>query len=47
MIALLKLEPTAMGMMFTTKIGWVVLFMIFLMQILGFLAIRKITEIDV
>lgn len=47
MIALLKLEPAAMGMMFTTKIGWVVLVMIFLMQILGFLAIRKITEIDV
>lgn len=47
MIVLLKLEPDAMGQMFTTKIGWLVLTMIFIMQILGFLAIRKITEIDV
>jgi len=46
-IALLKLEPEAMGQMFTTKIGWLVLTMILLMQILGYLAIRKITEIDV
>lgn len=47
MIALLKLEPAAMGMMFNTKIGWVVLVIIFLMQVLGFLAIKKITEINV
>ncbi|MCL7488917.1 MAG: type II secretion system F family protein [Desulfobulbaceae bacterium] len=47
MIALLKLEPDAMGMMFTTKIGWLALTIIFLMQILGFLAIKKITEINV
>jgi tight adherence protein B len=47
MVALLKLEPDTMGMMFTTKIGWMVLFMIIVMQLLGFMAIRKITEIDV
>lgn len=47
MLALLKLEPDAMGQMFTTKIGWAVLGMIFCMQLLGFVAIRKITSIDV
>ncbi len=47
MLALLKLEPDAMGQMFTTKIGWAVLGMIFCMQLLGFVAIRKITNIDV
>lgn len=47
MLVLLKLEPATMGMMFSTKIGWVVLFLIVCMQALGFLAIRKITEINV
>jgi len=47
MIALLKLEPDTMGMMFTTKLGWIVLATILTMQLLGFLAIRKITQIDV
>lgn len=47
MVVLLKLEPTTMRLMFTTKLGWVVLFIIFCMQVLGFLAIRKITDIDV
>jgi len=47
MLVLLKLEPQAMGMMFTTKIGWAVLFLILCMQTLGFIAIRKITRIDV
>lgn len=44
---LMKLEPTAMRMLFTTKIGWAVLALILIMQVLGFLAIRKITDIDV
>lgn len=44
---LMKLEPTAMGMLFTSKIGWAVLALILIMQVLGFLAIRKITDIDV
>ncbi len=47
MVALLKLEPDSMGLMFTTKIGWMVLLLIFFMQLLGYLAIRKITEIKV
>jgi tight adherence protein B len=47
MIALMKIEPTSMGLMFSTKLGWMVFGMIVVMQILGFLAIKKITEIDV
>lgn len=47
MIALLKLEPDTMGLMFTTKLGWMVLAIIFVMQLLGFMAIRKITQINV
>jgi tight adherence protein B len=47
MLVLLKLEPVTMKLMFTTKIGWLVLLMIFCMQVLGFLSIRKITEINV
>jgi tight adherence protein B len=47
MVVLLKLEPVTMKLMFTTKIGWLVLLMIFCMQVLGFLSIRKITEINV
>lgn len=47
MLVLLKIEPATMGLMFTTKIGWVTLFLIFCMQVLGFLAIRKVTKIDV
>ena len=46
-VALMKLEPAAMGQMFTTKIGWMVLATILCMQVLGFIAIRKITAIDV
>lgn len=44
---LMKLEPTAMSMLFTTKLGWAVLVLILVMQVLGFLAIRKITDIDI
>ncbi len=44
---LMKVEPAAMGMLFTTKLGWAVLLLIIAMQLLGFLAIRKITTIDV
>lgn len=47
MIALLKLEPDSMGLMFTTRLGWMVLSLIVFMQLLGYLAIRKITEINV
>lgn len=47
MLALMKIEPKSMGLMFSTKLGWMVFGMIVVMQILGFLAIKKITEIDV
>jgi len=47
MLALIKLEPDAMGKMFTTKMGWATLLILFCMQILGFMSIRKITSIDV
>ena len=47
MIALMKIEPKSMGLMFSTKLGWMVFGMILVMQTLGFLAIKKITEINV
>lgn len=46
-IMLMRLEPAAMGMLFTTKMGWSVLAMVIAMQVLGFLAIKKITTINV
>lgn len=46
-IVLMRIEPDAMGMLFTTHLGWAVLALVFAMQILGFLAIRKITTINV
>ncbi len=44
---LMKLEPKAMGMLFTTRIGWMVVAIVAVLQILGFISIRKITRIDV
>lgn len=44
---LMKVEPQSMGLMFNTRIGWLVLSLIVVMQILGFLSIKKITDIDV
>lgn len=46
-VVLMRIEPAAMGMLFTTQMGWAVLAMVVAMQALGFLAIRKITTIDV
>jgi tight adherence protein B len=46
-IVLMRIEPAAMGMLFTTRIGWAVLALVSAMQVLGFLAIRKITSINV
>ena len=46
-ICLMKLEPDAMGQMFTTKIGWMVFATVLCMQILGFFFIKKITTINV
>ena len=41
------LEPKAMGMLFTTPKGWAVLTIVFVMEVLGFFFIRKVTTIDV
>ncbi len=46
-IVLLRIEPAAMSKLFTTQMGWAVLALVVAMQVLGFLAIRKITTIDV
>lgn len=46
MVVLLRIEPT-MRLLFTTKIGWGFLVMILCMQVLGFMAIKKITKINV
>lgn len=47
MLVLFKLEPAAMSMLFHTKLGWAVLALVLVMELLGYLSIRKITRIDV
>ncbi len=47
MAALNWIEPKAMGTMFTTLFGWVTLTIILVMITIGYLFIRKITNIDV
>jgi tight adherence protein B len=47
MAALNWIEPKAMGVMFTTLFGWATLTVILIMITLGYLFIRKITDIDV
>ena len=47
MAALNWIEPQAMGTMFTTLFGWVTLSVILIMITIGYLFIRKITDIDV
>lgn len=46
-LILMQMEPEAMGKMFTTQIGWITLTVIVVMELLGYLFIRKITSIDV
>lgn len=46
-VLLMWLEPENMGKLFTTEVGWAVLGVIVVMEILGFVFIRKITTIDV
>ncbi len=41
------IEPEAMAMLWPTPIGWGTLFVIFVMEVLGYIMIRKITSIDV
>ncbi len=47
MFALNALEPVAMHPLFHSLTGWFVLFIIAVMEVLGYLGIRKITDIDV
>lgn len=46
-LLLMKIEPDAMGLLFTTPAGWATLIVIIVMETLGYLSIRKITSIDV
>lgn len=46
-IVLRKMEPEAMGLMFTTQVGWATLVVIGLLEFFGVLIIRKIVNIDV
>ncbi|HHO69153.1 MAG TPA: secretion system protein F [Gammaproteobacteria bacterium] len=41
------LEPEAMAQLFTTPKGWTVLAVVFIMESLGYVFIRKVTHIDV
>jgi tight adherence protein B len=47
MLVLTKMEPEAMYPLWHSMLGWVVLGIIAVMEIIGYLAIRKITNIDV
>lgn len=44
---LFALEPEAMSKMFTTTAGWILLSVVAVMEVLGYLFIRKVTTIDV
>ena len=46
-VILYFLEPEAMSKLWTDPIGWVVLGIIFVMEFMGYMMIRKITSIDV
>jgi tight adherence protein B len=47
MAALYKMEPEAMAPLFKTPLGWAVLVVIAIMEILGYIFIQKIVTIDV
>lgn len=47
LLALMKLEPADMGLLFTTHMGWGTLAVIVVLEFLGVLLIRKIVAIDV
>ncbi len=46
-VVLHKMEPQAMGLMFTTPMGWATLAVIALLECFGIVLIRKIVDIDV
>ena len=41
------MEPEAMSKLWTTTIGYAVMALIIVMEVMGYLMIRKITSIDV
>ena len=47
MWVLSAMEPEAMAPLFNTMLGYAVLFVIFLLEFVGFILIRKIVRIDV
>ena len=47
MLVLNKMEPAAMAMLWETKVGWAVLFVLALLEAMGIYVIRKIIAIDV
>jgi tight adherence protein B len=47
MLVLSKMQHDAMQPLFTTVIGWLVLGVIAILEVIGFLMIRKIVTIDV
>jgi tight adherence protein B len=47
MFVLSKMEPQAMGLMFTSRAGWACLVVIGLFEFFGVMIIRKIVDIDV
>ncbi len=46
-IILYFLEPEAMGMLFTTPAGWGTVTLIFVMEVIGYVFIKKVTNINV
>jgi tight adherence protein B len=45
--ALLCMEPTDMGKLFTMQIGWAMLVIVAVLELLGVVLMRKIVAIDV
>ena len=41
------LEPAAMSKLWTTGVGWMVLTVVIVMELMGYVMIKKITSIDV
>lgn len=46
-ILLYFLEPVAMGKLFTTALGWGVVALVLVMEVLGYIIIRRVVSIDV
>ena len=46
-LVLMQIEPEAMSKLFTTPVGWGTLTVIVVMETLGFMTIKRITDIDV